>query len=199
MPSAVAYFVSEKLDRYRPVRFPQSLPRPGDLGPRTCGLELRDKRPVQNVEPLAPRTGADQHLDRSGRECGSQPVERFDEARQGGIGLGQPIEPWQIEVEAEKLTDFAQHGVGRCAGPRADDAHEQLRIVDRSLPAHLVRHESVLPTRDPAEHVSAQTVHGILTPDAVAGERGAWVERSVGGENDIHRIITRASSVSELV
>src|SRR5713226_3798918 len=63
MPPAIACFVRQKLDRYGSVRFPQSLPRPGDLGPRTCRVELRDKRPVQDGEPLAPRTGREQHLD----------------------------------------------------------------------------------------------------------------------------------------
>jgi len=53
----------ETLDRHRTVRLLQSLPRPGDLRPRICRVELRDKRPVQGGEPLAPRTGREQHFD----------------------------------------------------------------------------------------------------------------------------------------
>src|SRR3989449_4749327 len=166
----------------------------------TLAVALDQARPQREGEreiQLLGDDGADQHLDGSGRQGGSQAVERLDEAGQRAIGLGQTVEAGKIEIEAEQLTHFAQHGVGHAGGPPADDAHEQFRIVDGPLPAHLVRHELVPPTHDPAEHAFAQTVHGILAPDPIAGERGSGVERSVRGENDVHRIITRSSSVSK--
>jgi hypothetical protein len=45
------------------VRFRQSPPRPGDLGPRACRAELRDERPVQHRETLPPRISLDKRPD----------------------------------------------------------------------------------------------------------------------------------------
>src|SRR5262249_9364643 len=63
MPPAIADFIREALDRDGPVRFPQSLPCPGDFRPLAGWAELRQKRLVQHGEPFSPSTGREQRLD----------------------------------------------------------------------------------------------------------------------------------------
>src|SRR5204863_3804733 len=71
------------------------------------------------------------------------------------------------------------------------------RVVHGPAPPHLVGHESPAVPEHATEDVGADPVRRILSPEVVACERPAGVERAVGSQNDLHRVITRLSSVPE--
>ena len=145
--------------------------------------------------------GADrphEHLERRRRERRPHPVERLDERGEHGIALRHPVEAGKIEREAEDLADLRRDGLARRRVAGAGDTHHQTRVVHRARGTDLVGHQSPVAPEHTQERAIREAVRGIFSPQMVARERRAGVERTVRSEDDVHRVVTRPSSVPEL-
>src|SRR5437879_4463818 len=109
----------------------------------------RHRRPESTDEPraagererkvdLLSRARSDEHLERRGRERGTQSVERLDERGQRRVGLRHPIERDEIEFETEKAAHFPDDRSAD-GGVRARQPNRDPRVVHGPAPPHLVR------------------------------------------------------------
>ena len=145
--------------------------------------------------------GADrphEHLERRRRERRPHPVERLDECGEHGIALRHPVEAGEIEVETEDPAHLRRDRLARRRVADARDAHHETRVVHRAGRTDRVGHEPAVVPEHTQQGAVREAVRGIFSPQVVARERRAGVERSVRSENDVHRVVTRRSSVPEL-
>jgi hypothetical protein len=163
------------------------------VAPHESGATGEGERQVD----LLGRDRAHEHLEWRRRERRAQTIQLLAEAGQHRIGLGQPIEPRQVEVEAEDPPDLGGEGGLAVHAARAGRADLQAWLVHRAGPAHLVGNEIIAVPEHPTKDIARDAIGRILAPPLKTHQRGTNVERAVGSEHDLHRRVTRPLSVPD--
>src|SRR4030095_10529253 len=122
-------------------------------------------------------------------------VQGLEERRERDIALRHAVEAGQIEIETEDAPHLANRGLADRGG--AGDPDDDVRVVHGAAPPYFVRSHWTRAARPAPNDVARDPIRGIVAPAVVARERAADVERAVGSENDLHRLITRLPSVPE--
>src|SRR3989442_1305129 len=164
--------------------------RRADVAP----AEAAGEEPVRGppTEPALAREPLDHDLARRRRERVEVEAAREDSPREVADVLALAVR----ELHHAELPQPRPRERRRVAG--AGDTHHQTRVVHRARGTDLVGHQSPVAPEHTQERAIRETVRGIFSPQMVARERRAGVERTVRSEDDVHRVVTRPSSVPEL-
>src|SRR5437660_1724314 len=147
---------------------------------------------VEVVERLADREIAGRADIAAAQAAGEEPVRG---------PAAETAERRELLDDERRLSRADRLEVQRAGDDRAREIADVLRlprrVLQRSELPYAYHREPRGVSEHASEYVAGDAVRRILSPEVITCERPAGVQRTVGSQNDFHRVTTRLSSVPE--